>query len=79
MAGFNKYKYLLKNTGLATIGGLGSKILVYLLVRFYTSVLTTEEYGLASTVSETATLLLPVISLGIADAVFRFAMDRPVP
>ena len=76
MAGFNKYKYLLKNTGLATIGGLGSKILVYLLVRFYTSVLTTEEYGLASTVSETATLLLPVISLGIADAVFRFAMDK---
>lgn len=76
MAKTDKYKYLLKNTGLATIGGLGSKILVYLLVRFYTSVLTTAEYGLASNVSETATLLLPIISLGIADAVFRFAMDK---
>ena len=75
MAGTNKYKYLLKNTALATIGGLGSKLLVYLLVRFYTSVLSTAEYGLASNITETATLLLPIISLGIADAVFRFTMD----
>ena len=66
MAGTNKYKYLLKNTALATIGGLGSKLLVYLLVRFYTSVLSTAEYGLASNITETATLLLPIISLGIA-------------
>lgn len=75
MAGFDKYKYLLKNTALATIGGLGSKLLVYLLVRFYTSVLSTDEYGLASNITDTATLLLPIISLGIAEAVFRFTMD----
>lgn len=76
MASTDKYKYLLKNTALATIGGLGSKILVYLLVRFYTSVLTKGEYGLASNITDTATLLLPIISLGIADAVFRFTMDK---
>lgn len=40
-----KYKYLFKNVGLLTISNFGSKILSFLLVPLYTSLLTTGEYG----------------------------------
>lgn len=71
-----KYKKLVSNTAIIGIGQLGSKILVYLLVRLYTSVMTQSDYSIASNITETATLLIPLISLGIGDAVYRFGMDK---
>ncbi len=71
-----RYKKLVGNTAIIGIGQLGSKILVYLLVRLYTSVMTQSDYSIASNITETATLLIPIISLGIGDAVFRFGMDK---
>ncbi|MBQ7364940.1 MAG: polysaccharide biosynthesis C-terminal domain-containing protein [Clostridia bacterium] len=76
MAQEKKYKTLLSNTATVAIGTLGSKLLVYLLVRLYTSVLSGEEYSIASNITELATLLIPFISLGIGEAVFRFTMDK---
>ena len=76
MAVQKKYIRLLSNTATVGIGTLGSKLLVYLLVRLYTSVLTNEEFSIASNITEMATLLIPFISLGIGEAVFRFAMDK---
>jgi len=76
MAQEKKYKTLLSNTATVAIGTLGSKLLVYLLVRLYTSVLTGEEYSIASNITELATLMIPLVSLGIGEAVFRFAMDK---
>lgn len=71
----NKYKTLVSNTALISFGTFGSKILVFLMVRFYTGYLTTAEYGTADLITQTANLLLPIISLGITNGVFRFAMD----
>lgn len=71
-----KYKKLASNTVTVAIGTLGSKLLVYLLVRLYTSVLSGEEFSIASNITELATLLIPLISLGIGEAVFRFTMDK---
>lgn len=71
-----KYKKLASNTATVAVGTLGSKLLVYLLVRLYTSVLSGEEFSIASNITELATLLIPFISLGIGEAVFRFAMDK---
>ncbi len=71
-----KYRRLLNNTAIIGAGQIGSKVLVYLLVRLYTSVMSSAEYSVASNVTETATLLIPLISLGIGEAVFRFAMDK---
>lgn len=76
MSDEKKYKRLLSNTATVGIGTLGSKLLVYLLVRLYTSVLSNEEFSIASNITEMATLLIPFISLGIGEAVFRFAMDK---
>ena len=46
------------------------------MVRFYTGYLTPSDYGTADLITQTANLLFPVISLGITDGVFRFALDN---
>lgn len=76
MAQDKRYKKLMGNTAVIGLGQLGSKVLVYLLVRLYTAVMSAEEYSVASNLTETATLLIPLLSLGIGEAVFRFGMDR---
>lgn len=72
----SKYSYLAKNTLLFTISSFGSKILVFLLVPLYTSILSTADYGIADTITTTASLLMYVFTLNIQDAVLRFAIDR---
>lgn len=72
----NKYKKLLSNTGLITLGTFGSKILVFFLTPLYTFLLTDSQFGTADLLAQTAKLLLPILSLGITEAVFRFALDR---
>ena len=72
----NKTNYLLKNMGILTISNFASKILVFLLVPLYTSVLTTAEYGSYDLAVSTATLLYPILTLNIVDAVMRFSMDK---
>ena len=46
------------------------------MVRFYTGYLTPADYGTADLITQTANLLFPVISLGITDGVFRYALDN---
>lgn len=74
----NKYKTLVSNTALISLGTFGSKLLVFFMVRFYTGCLTEGEYGTADLIQQTANLLLPVISVGITDGVFRFAVDTKI-
>lgn len=73
-----KYKNLLKNVGIMTLGNFSSKILVFLMVPLYTSVLSTTEYGIYELSASTVQLLMPVLSLNIIDAVMRFVMERDI-
>lgn len=72
----NKGKSLLKNVGILTISNFASKILVFLLVPLYTSVLTTNEYGTYDLVVTTISLLFPILTLNIVDALMRFMLDK---
>ncbi len=72
----NRSKYLIKNVGILTISNFASKILVFLLVPLYTSVLSTEEVGIYDLVASTISLFFPILTLNIVDAVMRFLMDR---
>lgn len=74
----NKYTKLITNTAVLALGTLGSKILVFLLMPLYTRLLTSAQYSTADIISQTANLLIPLISLGMYEAVFRFAMDKDV-
>ena len=72
----SKYKYLFKNFGLLTISSLSTKVLVFFLVPLYTSVLSTEEYGIYDNYLTTINLLLPILVCDIWQAVFRFSIDK---
>lgn len=67
---------LLKNAGILAIGSFSSKMLVFLLVPLYTAVLTTEEYGSYDIIYSTVSLLVPLLTLNIADSLLRFPMDE---
>lgn len=71
-----KYKKLIKNIAYFLAGNVSSKLLVFLLVPYYTHVLSTEEYGTADLISTTAFMLIPIVTLSITEAVFRFSMDE---
>lgn len=71
----NKHSYLAKNVLLFSISGFVPKILSIILIPLYTSYLTTAEYGISDLITTTVSLLLPVFSLDIQDAVMRFALD----
>lgn len=72
----NNYKYLFKNVGLLTISNFGSKILAFLLVPLYTSVLTTSEYGIYDLINTSVLLLIPILTLDIVDSIMRFTIDK---
>ena len=71
----NKYNDLKKNTILFTISSFSSKILSFLLVPLYTSVLSTADYGTADMVYTTSSLIVFAVALNISDAVLRYAID----
>ena len=45
------------------------------MTRFYTEALTPSDYGEADLIIQTANLLIPLVSAGIADGVFRFVLE----
>ena len=71
-----KYKRLLGDTLIFTIGNLGSKIILFFMVPLYTSFLTKEEYGTSDLVFTVAQFLVPFVSLVIFDAVIRFGLSK---
>lgn len=71
----SRYKKLLSNTLILSIGTFGSKLLVYFLMPLYTSILDTAQYGTADLITNAANLLIPFCCIGITHAVFRFSAD----
>lgn len=72
----NRYKDLLRNIGLLSINNFGTRILSFLLVPLYTSVLTTAEYGTFDLFYTTISLMFPILTLSISDGILRFVMDK---
>ncbi len=72
----NRDKYLVKNVGILTISNFSSKILIFLLVPLYTSVLSANEVGIYDLVISSIQLLFPILTFNIVDALMRFLMDR---
>ena len=70
-----KYKRLLSNTAILGAGTFASKVLVLLLMPFYTSILSTSDFGTADLIAQTANLLIPLAAVGICDGIFRFTLD----
>lgn len=72
----NRISYLLKNISIFAVGEMGTKIINFLLVPFYTYVLTTEEYGTADMIFTVGMMLSPIVMISIGEAVMRYALDE---
>lgn len=72
----NGYKYLFKNMGFLTLSSFTTKLLCFFLVPLYTNILTTTEYGTYDLISTTVSVLMPVLTFNVQDAVMRFSMEQ---
>ena len=72
----NKYKTLALNTVVFAIGSFGSKILSVLLTRLYTKHFDGAFYNTKEILEMCANMLIPIISMSIADAVIRYGLDK---
>ena len=73
----NQYKRLLGNTFIFAIGTFSSKILVIIMLRFYTGMMTQDEMRvIADLIIKTTSILYPVVSLSIGQAVIRYGLER---
>lgn len=66
---------LIRNTGIIAVGGMATKLVSFLLLPLYTTVLTTGEYGTVDYISTIAMFLVPAVSLLMDEAMFRFLID----
>lgn len=71
----HKYKVLLINIGLFTLNTVSTKLITFLLVPLYTFFLTTEQYGITDMSLTVASLIAPIVTLSIGDAVTRYIID----
>ncbi len=74
-----RYRYLFSNMALFTVSSFVSKLLVFFLVPFYTSVLTEAEYGVADVMSTTLLITIPVLTVNTGEAALRFALGGEDP
>ncbi len=68
-------KRLLKNTGIIAVGGMATKLVSFLLLPLYTTVLSTAEYGVVDYINTIALFLVPVVSVLMDEALFRYLID----
>ncbi len=71
-----KYKYLAGNIALFSISNFVSKILIFLLVPFYTNTLSTHDYGIGDVMQTTLLLLVPALSINMGEAALRFGIEK---
>ncbi len=70
-----KYKTLLINIGLFTLNTISTKLITFLLVPLYTFFLTTKDYGVTDMSLTVVSLVAPIVTLSIGDAVTRYIID----
>ena len=72
----NRYKKLMGNTLIFAIGTFSSKVLVFLMLPYYTNILSTGEYGTVDALINVGQLMIPIASVGINNAVIRFGLEK---
>ncbi len=68
-------KELLKKTAIITIGNISTKLINFLLLPFYTYILTTEQYGTYDLLHTYIFLLVPILSLQLNYAAFKYLVE----
>lgn len=72
----DRYKTLLNNTGLLLVGTFGSKMISFFMLPFYTNWLSIEDFGTSDIINVYSTILVSIVSLCIAEAIFVIPLGR---
>ena len=70
------FSKLLGNTAIFAIGNGATLIVSFFMVPVYTHILSTSSFGISDLINTTVNMLLPVVSLNIFAAVFRWTLDE---
>lgn len=71
----NKKKSLAKNTLIILMGKICTQFISFFLLPLYTSVLVSSEFGVVDLVTTYIGLLVPIITLQLESALFRYLVD----
>ncbi len=69
----DKYNKLTLNTVIVFIGTAGSKLISFIMLPFYTKYLSVSDYGITDSINTYVSLLIGVITICMADAIFVFS------
>ena len=73
----NKYKRLISNSIIFAIGNLTGKAAQFFILPMLTKYLLESQYGITDNVVTTISdLFIPLLTLGLAEALFRFSVDK---
>lgn len=72
----NKYTRLLGNTMIFAIGTFSSKVLVFFMMRYYTAVLSTSDFGISDLITQSANVLIPIATVSITSGIIRFGLIK---
>lgn len=67
---------LIKDTAIIGFGNIFSKGIIFFLIPLQTAVMSTSEYGIAEMFFNLVNILMPIFTLGIAEAGMRFSIDN---
>lgn len=70
------FKSLAGNTLIFAIGNGVSVIIAFVMVPFYTKMLSPSDFGISDIIVTTTSMLLPLVSLNIFSAIFRYTLDK---
>lgn len=62
---------LVKNTMILAVGNIFTKLITFFLLPLYTAILSTEEYGIIDLLNTLVSLLLPIVTFQVEQAIFR--------
>ena len=74
----DKYKRLVSNTILFAISTFSSKILNFFLTTYHTHMMGTGAYGSMDAIIAIGNVFIPIVSLGISNAIIRFGLEKGV-
>jgi O-antigen/teichoic acid export membrane protein len=72
----SKYRRLGENIFLISAGKFGSNLISFLMLPFYTSWLSREDYGITDLISVYASILISIVTCCLADAIFVFPKNQ---
>ena len=73
-----KGKQILANTGIYALGTFGTNILSFFIVPLYTYYISTTDLGIYDIFMSSVSLLIPIITLQISDACYKYIIDDEI-